>query len=406
MIIAVEAAVVPESPLTNNVVPSPSSTAVAVPEAAATRGRSIGKTTVRLWKELLAALVLVTAVAILLGVLLYHYVDHSTTDTPSLNTTSNTSNTSTTPASAFDPFTLDCSAIRDQPQPHVITQCHCQGNVSKVPQDIAVVYDELMQSLVPAMNITFPHQSISSCSPYNQALLWLASGDGMATTNFSSTNFNHSSDTSTTINLLLQRYQVAVLFIEWNGPSWNSNNGWLSASDECGWYGLSCNDQDQVTDIVLSQNNLVGELAPLIMNHTTFFPHLVTLVLDQNNFANSSIPSHIGWLTNLQSLVLSSTMITGSIPSELFDLHDTLQDVMLDSNLLTGTIPTRIGELSMLRTLLLCMWYLFHSTKNVKKIPCYSLFLTLFSHLDNVIRTMECTGKFHSRYHSNRDWNL
>ncbi len=231
---------------------------------------------------------------------------------------------------SFDAFTLNCSVLSSQANPHVITQCHCNGTISKLAPDIAARYDLLMETFVSRVEPNFSFY-LESCSPQNQALVWLASGDGLedgVTEDFSS---------------LRQRYGMALLFVVWNGISWNVNAEWLSSASECTWFGVKCaNSEEIVTDIVLSSNKVVGQI-PV---NVSLFVNLTNLALDGNDLHNSTIPSEIGLLTKLQNLVLSSTSISGTIPAELYNgLGDALEIFQIDNNRMTGTLSTLIGKL-------------------------------------------------------------
>ena len=62
------------------------------------------------------------------------------------------------------------------------------------------------------------------------------------------------------------------------------------------------------------------------------------------------MPSELGDLSNLTSLILSSNQLSGTIPAELGDLSN-LGGLFLDWNHLSGTIPTELGDLSNLEWL-------------------------------------------------------
>lgn len=215
----------------------------------------------------------------------------------------------------FDPYTFDCSLMASQANPHVITQCHCTGAIFHVAADIANHYEVLLQTLTSSI---FPNNAyiLQSCFVHNQALVWLASGDGATLV-------------GTSTSEMLQRYVLAMLFMIWNGPNWRlTDSTWLTAQEECTWIGISCTqkvEQNYIQPIYVASAVSGISLAQLNLNGLT-------------------IPSEIGLLTNLENLDLSHTALIGTIPTDLF--HATsLQLLDLQENSLSGTIPTQIGQL-------------------------------------------------------------
>jgi hypothetical protein len=238
-------------------------------------------------------------------------------------------------------FTNDCQMVRTQQQPNILSQCLCNGTIYAVSDEIVTKYQQLIETFLPTISASSNVSlfQLQSCSPPNQALVWLASGDGSDATIVSSSS--SSSSTHPSVNLQ-QRYSLALLFILWNGPSWDTASGWLSSDNECTWYGVTCADSEQiVTDLALSSNHLVGGLTGDIAQ----LVNLTNLALDGNNFQNSPIPSEIGLLTNLQYLVLSSSSIRGSLPTEFFMLGNALEIFQADNNQLTGTVSTLLGDM-------------------------------------------------------------
>ena len=111
------------------------------------------------------------------------------------------------------------------------------------------------------------------------------------------------------------------LYTSTDGDNWLDNSNWLSG-DHCTWIGVSCNN-GLVTGLYLNDNALSG-----------------------------LIPTELGCLTSLETLILASNSLTGGIPTELGGLTS-LTWLMLYNNSLTGGIPTELGGLTSLTTLYL-----------------------------------------------------
>jgi hypothetical protein len=251
----------------------------------------------------------------------------------------------------FSPYTSDCNALQAQAQPNVMSQCRCGGKISTVASDITARYTALADTFIPAVFPDF-HDSLGTCSPRNQALVWLASGDGI------------SAEPD-----MRQRYLLALLFITWTGQDWTANTGWLSANTECSWIGITCDGTNQVVKIRLPGTNLSGNLS----SDFTLISSLTSLVLDQNGLQGSlptelvnlsnlgqfsvcdnalagSIPQEYGRMTQLTYLALNNNHIKGSLPTDLGLLSD-LQELRLSNNDLKGTIPTELGLLLSLQSI-------------------------------------------------------
>lgn len=330
--------------------------------------------------------------------------------------------------SQFAHYSHDCNSLLDNPtNPHVLTQCYCNHTISMVPKDIAARYDVLSQSFIPTVDPMF-HERMDSCSPENQALVWLASGDGSTST--------------TSSTALLQRYQMALLFILWNGTSWGGNDGWLSVNDECTWLGITCNGQSEVNSMLLQNQNITGSLpldaawllltslteldlsqnqiqsiqlnthtllgnqSSLLVNSTVGGSMLTSLDLSYNaigetlpvalsnltalrklrlgwNNLHGTIPTQLGLLTNLVTVDLSKNNFTGQIPSEIGQWH-VVETITMDTNNFTTTLPTEMG--SLLNLTMLQMYSsgvhgslpkeLFHTTSMLLQLDLSGNFLT------------------------------
>ncbi|MDF1550818.1 MAG: immunoglobulin domain-containing protein [Bacteroidales bacterium] len=136
---------------------------------------------------------------------------------------------------------------------------------------------------------------------------------------------------------------LVALFNSTNGNNWTNNSGWDINATACdvseSWYGLSVID-GHITEIVLTNNNLVGSIPSDIGNLT----YLNRLYLEQNTLSGT-IPSEIGNLTQLTRIYLNYNNLSGNIPIEIGNLANSLQYLQLKNNQLSGPIPSQIGNL-------------------------------------------------------------
>ncbi|KAJ4837212.1 hypothetical protein Tsubulata_040035 [Turnera subulata] len=116
---------------------------------------------------------------------------------------------------------------------------------------------------------------------------------------------------------------------------------WTGA-DPCGdnWEGISCNNS-RVISVTLASMGLKGQLPGEI----TSLSELEILDLSYNMDVSGPLPSSIGNLKKLTTLVLVACNLSGSIPDSIGSLQQ-LVYLSLASNSFSGPIPPSIGTLS------------------------------------------------------------
>ena len=59
---------------------------------------------------------------------------------------------------------------------------------------------------------------------------------------------------------LSQREVLVILYESTNGERWGLSTDWLTTSNECSWYGVTCSDGSNVSSLDLSKSNLIPSL--------------------------------------------------------------------------------------------------------------------------------------------------
>jgi len=173
-------------------------------------------------------------------------------------------------------------------------------------------------------------------SPQGKAFLW-ASEDTIVLSLEPGTDDNDDAR-------IIQRYVLVVFYYATGGDGWTNNEGWLGHLTECNWYGLQCNSLSNLVRLVLSSNQLSGEIPSEIGQ----LDGLGLEVLDlSRNQLSGPVPSQLGQFINIRELYLSSNQLSGPIPSQLGQLFS-LVVLDLSSNQLSGPIPSQLGQLSIL----------------------------------------------------------
>ena len=140
---------------------------------------------------------------------------------------------------------------------------------------------------------------------------------------------------------------------------WKVSTGWITKKHECTWFGISCSDNNTVSEISLPNNRLGGTL-PHELALAGIGEKIVYLDFSGNNIGGK-IVSEIGTFKNLGEILVLVLMIQplyryGILHYVCFKFQAFLD---LRANDFTGQIPTQLGHLPKLGECLRCR----HSTK-------------------------------------------
>ena len=141
------------------------------------------------------------------------------------------------------------------------------------------------------------------------------------------------------------RAALVALYNATDGANWLNNDNWLSNATMGVWDGVTTDSDGRVTRLLLSNNQLTGEISAELGSLT----NLEWLRLTSNQLTGE-IPAELGSLTNLRALWLGGNQLTGEIPEELGSLTN-LKYLDLSFNQLTGGIPAELGDLTHLEGL-------------------------------------------------------
>jgi len=163
----------------------------------------------------------------------------------------------------------------------------------------------------------------------------------------------------------LQRFGLVAFYLSTSSElGWKVSNGWTSPEHECSWYGIFCALNDTVTSISLPSNRLTGTIPPEIAL-AAIGGKVRVLNLAVNNIIGE-IPEQLGTLTHIELLgkyiafgsfsgafvyISERILVFSLLMLALNLLHDPSLD--LRSNDFTGKIPSQIGKLKLLKSLML-----------------------------------------------------
>jgi len=131
------------------------------------------------------------------------------------------------------------------------------------------------------------------------------------------------------------RKSLEAMYDATNGEKWTNNNGWMTESDHCQWYGISCDDEGHVTSIDLRDNNLEGQFPVYTRND-----YQDDLIL-KNDWYESMYG--LANLYKLKTLDLSNNKLSGTIDYlPLYNLN-VLTHFDVSGNQLSGQVDALVA---------------------------------------------------------------
>lgn len=236
----------------------------------------------------------------------------------------------------------DFSTVPAGTQIDFALQCECTQRVGLIIDSVAANYQSVLE-IGDLVSWLESNRTIESCSTENLALFWVATDYANAV----------AEGRSYTEKATRNRFGLANLYLTLEGKEWDNSANWMTATHECDWFGVQCDDNDHVVSMLLPNNNLRGRLDRKL----GLFTRLVVLDLSLNDFSSGSIPAELLTLPSITSLNLTSCKIGGRIPelisSEVSWSVSRLEVLQLTDNALTGSIPTSLQFATALKALLL-----------------------------------------------------
>ena len=160
------------------------------------------------------------------------------------------------------------------------------------------------------------------------------------------------------------RAALVALYEATDGPSWATNENWLTDVPLGEWYGVEVsNFTGRVTKLSLRDNRLAGPIPAELegLAHLEWLNLGTYFLADNRNWLEGPIPAELGNMTRLQWLDLSShgprqscnaqsPQLTGDIPPELGRLRR-LRHLDISGSGLGGPIPPELANLTQLEWL-------------------------------------------------------
>eukprot|EP00545_Synedropsis_sp_CCMP1620_P011494 CAMPEP_0119009352 /NCGR_PEP_ID=MMETSP1176-20130426/4310_1 /TAXON_ID=265551 /ORGANISM="Synedropsis recta cf, Strain CCMP1620" /LENGTH=673 /DNA_ID=CAMNT_0006961857 /DNA_START=17 /DNA_END=2038 /DNA_ORIENTATION=+ len=178
----------------------------------------------------------------------------------------------------------------------------------------------------------------------------------------------------------VQRYALACIYFATyqeankytaveSTEAWKDETNWMSDEPECDWYGITCNELDQIIMLELGDNNLAGvfplevqvlgaslEVLDISENPIaslsgalvwlSSFTNLKMLDVHFTNLDYAGIPPWLAEMTSLEFIDMSYTFFYGPIDGEIFTPLQNLTYLEMGGNYYEfGSVPTEIASL-------------------------------------------------------------
>ena len=116
-----------------------------------------------------------------------------------------------------------------------------------------------------------------------------------------------------------ERAALIAIYNATGGNSWERSDNWCSDKPIGQWYGVHTNIKGRVDEIDL-HGNITGQIPPEIGDLTELTRLSISNRLLPDNSDYGPLPSEIGNLKKLETLVLQGYPLSGKIPESLYDL--------------------------------------------------------------------------------------
>ncbi len=126
---------------------------------------------------------------------------------------------------------------------------------------------------------------------------------------------------------------LVSLFVDLGGENWTTSWDTLDC-DICNWYGVTCNSDNRVINLDLTNNNLVGTL-PLDIQ---FISELESISFGYNQISGA-LPAEISKLSHLTSINIEHNLIDGL---GMFRGYFSLEEFRLNDNKIQGSLPENL----------------------------------------------------------------